>query len=236
MQTPVDNPPGRLRARSALLVAGLVAIALFALTACGGEDGALDQIRGGTDPAAGEVENGAPGAADPSDDSPADDGGSGGGSGEGGGGSGGGGSSGGDSGDGGGSSGTGDGDGDGQPSDGTSEDDGVAAWVWALVAIGGVVILLLVFLIGRGSRRAPAGSASRSAQERQQILTSALSGWTAHGWAIEYETTDMATLRRDADRRQINVDEYGRVSQAQLPPVAGGGPPGRGTSASPPAA
>ena len=104
------------------------------------------------------------------------------------------------------------------PPDTPTDDGGIEAWVWALVAVAAASLILAVFLVGRGSKSNPPLAAEvPTSQERQELLIHTLSGWTANGWVIESQTGEMAILRRGDERRQVTVDEAGRIYQTEIP-------------------
>jgi hypothetical protein len=92
----------------------------------------------------------------------------------------------------------------------TSSDPSV--WAWVLLGAGGVAV---VFLIVRLVRRRP----ELSADERQQRLFAAVTGWTTRGWTIDRQSTDSAELSRDGNHVRLTVDARGQVASSRL--VAG---------------
>lgn len=110
----------------------------------------------------------------------------------------------------------------------TTDGDGVPAWVWVIVGIAVVAVLLAVFLLGKGRGEKADSQARRTKTpaERQEILVAALSGWTSQGWTIESQTSDVAVLKKEGQRRQLRVDELGALHQQELPaPETGAEPP-----------
>lgn len=101
----------------------------------------------------------------------------------------------------------------------TTDGDGIPAWVWVIVGIAIVAVLLAVFLLGKGRGEKVDSQARRgkTPAERQEILVAALSGWTSQGWTIESQTSDVAVLKKEGQRRQLRVDEFGALHQQELP-------------------
>jgi hypothetical protein len=121
----------------------------------------------------------------------------------------------------------------------TTSEDGIDAWVWAIIGIAAVLLLLVVFLSGRssgGARQQDAGASDPPVTpeyERQQVLVSTLSGWTAQGWLVESQSATSAVVSKGGERRQITIDEHGRAFQYDMP-ASGAAPPPDSGPANPP--
>jgi len=77
-------------------------------------------------------------------------------------------------------------------------------WVWIVLGVlaAAVVGLVVALFTRRGGI---------SAEERQRRLDSAVSTWSAQGWAIVNQTTGSATMSRGSDVMVVSVDDKGQV-------------------------
>ena len=92
----------------------------------------------------------------------------------------------------------------------TSSSSGTPAWVWILIAAGGVgLIALIAWLIS--SRHA-----GPSPEERKRLGSAAIESWVAQGWAIESQTEDSTVMRRNGERTMLSVDAQGHVTSLPL--------------------
>ncbi len=90
---------------------------------------------------------------------------------------------------------------------------------WALVAAGATAVLILVFALGRRSKRDRERTGERTHAERNQTLLASLSGWLAEDWVIESQSSTEAVVRKGTERRLLAVDAHGSLSRSELPPV-----------------
>ncbi len=92
-------------------------------------------------------------------------------------------------------------------------------WHWALLAAGATAVVLIAFVVGRGSRRQRREPLEKSPEARNQMLLAALSGWIAEGWAIESQSSVEAVVRKGTERRLLTVDAHGALNRSELPAV-----------------
>jgi hypothetical protein len=103
---------------------------------------------------------------------------------------------------------------------GNGDDSGIPGWVWAIVGAGIVLVLLLVFALGRRGRgdggNARGASPGLTARDRQARFGPALNAYQRDGWAVESRGADQAVLTRDRIRKRVWVDEYGELQEELL--------------------
>jgi hypothetical protein len=83
-----------------------------------------------------------------------------------------------------------------------------------LIAILAVALVVLIALL---ARRGGGGRGSVPVEERRRLLESAVSSWTAQGWAIETQAADSAVLRRGDEAMLVSVDAAGHVATRPFP-------------------
>jgi hypothetical protein len=95
----------------------------------------------------------------------------------------------------------------------SSSGEDTPAWVWVLLGILAVGLIAVIALLARRG----GGSGGVPAEDRRRHLDTAISSWTAQGWALESQGVDSAVLVRGGERLLVSVDQAGRVSTLPLP-------------------